>query len=265
MTDRDLTPLDEAHAAMEAAEGATAEAAGLRFYDRLALSELFLMLEAEPEGDQIRPQIFELETGPVVLAFDREDRLAGFAGAPVPYAGLSGRALAEMLAGQGLGLGLNLDVAPSATLLPPDALSWLSERLSAAPEETEARPRDLAPPRGLPEALFPALEDRLRAAGGLASLAYLAAVTYEAGPQSHLLAFIDPLPGAEGALARAVQGALSFSGIEAGALDVAFFAAADPMAATLARVGLRIDLPQPEAPNGPAAPGMDPDAPPRLR
>jgi len=38
------------------------------------------------------------------------------------------------------------------------------------------------------------------------------------------------------------------------------------MAATLSRVGLRFDLPEPpEPPRGPAAPGMDPDAPPRLK
>jgi hypothetical protein len=75
------------------------------------------------------------------------------------------------------------------------------------------------------------------------------------------------MPGAEPALARAVAAALTFSGIEAGSLDVGFFRTADPVAARLARVGLRFDLP--EAPKSEpvagTAPGMNPDAPPRLR
>ncbi|MEO0865181.1 MAG: SseB family protein, partial [Pseudomonadota bacterium] len=59
---------------------------------------------------------------------------------------------------------------------------------------------------------------------------------------------------------------LTFSGIEAGALDVGFFDGADPVTERLARVGLRFDLPQPApATAGPAAPGMDPAHPPRLR
>jgi hypothetical protein len=35
--------------------------------------------------------------------------------------------------------------------------------------------------------------------------------------------------------------------------------------ARLAKVGLRFDIPEPEEAPGPAAPGMDPDRPPRLR
>lgn len=260
---QDITPLDAAHAAMQSApDDPRAE---LRFYDRLALAELFILLEREAEGDVITPRVFPLETGPVVLAFDREDRLAAFAEGIAPFAGMSGRALAQMLAGQGLGLGLNLDVAPSAMLLPAEALDWLNTRLQDQPEETRARPRDLSAPHGLPEALIPALDDRLAAAGTLAETAYIAAVTWEEGGRGHLLAFINPVLGAEPALARAVQGALSFSGLEAGSLDVAFFAGTDPVAAALARVGLRIDLPKPAQPLERKAPGMDPEAPPRLR
>ena len=82
-----------------------------------------------------------------------------------------------------------------------------------------------------------------------------------------MLAFVDAAPGAEGALAQAVGEALTFSGIEAGALDVAFFDASDPVAPRLARVGLRFDLPALARPERaePSAPGMDPDKPPKLR
>ena len=95
-------------------------------------------------------------------------------------------------------------------------------------------------------------------------MAYLTEATYESGAKTHLLAFINAAPAAEEALARAVNEALTFSGIEAGSLDVAFFKASDPVSAKLARTGLRFDLPQPEAPTAPTAPGSDPERPPKL-
>lgn len=258
------TPLDDAHAAMEAAPGD--DAARLAFHDRLASAELYLLLDREPEdGEALDPRLFETSQGSFVLAFDRVERLSDFAEGSAPYAALSGRILAGMLAGQGVGLALNPGVAPSAYLMPPEAVTWLSETLSEAPDELEARPRELAPPGDLPERLLTALDAKLASARGLARMAYLAGVTWEGGARGHLLAFIDATPGAEGALARAVREALVFSGLEAGALDVAFFAAHDAVAARLARTGLRFDLPRFEARVAPAPPGSDPDAPPRLR
>lgn len=260
-----MTPLDQAHAAMEAAPGD--DALRLRFYDRLAGSELVLLLEAEPEGARIRPAIFPVEGERFVLVFDREDRLTAFAEGAAPYAALSGRALAGMLAGQGIGLGVNLGVAPSSILIEAASVDWLAATLAAAPEEVEERPEELAAPVGLPEMLLTALDQRLATAEGLARMAYLVGATYAGGRRGHLMAFVDVLPGAEPALARAVGDALTFSGVEAGTLDVGFFRAADPVAARLARVGLRFDLP--EAPKigqiAGTAPGMDPDRPPRLR
>ncbi|NKX43113.1 SseB family protein [Roseicyclus persicicus] len=258
-----MTPLDHAHAAMEAAP--EDEAARLRFYDRLAGAELVLLLEAEAEGDRIRPQVFPVEGQRFVLVFDREERLAEFAGGPAPYAALSGRRLAEMLAGQGIGLGVNLGVAPSSILIEAGSVDWLAATLAEAPEEVEERPEEIAAPGGLPERLLEALDARLAAAEGLARMAYLVGATYAGGRRGHLMAFVDPVPGAEPALARAVGAALTFSGIEAGSLDVGFFRASDPVAGRLARVGLRFDLPEAPKAEAPGAPGMDPDAPPRLR
>ena len=263
MTAPDLTPLDLAHAAMEARP--EDDAARLRFYDCLGSSELFLLLDAEPEGDTIRPRLFELEDGPVAVVFDRELRLAEFAGGIVPYVALSGRVLAEMFAGQGIGLGLNLDVAPSAILLPAPAVDWMQAQFATRPVEAEAIPREIRAPAGLPEALLTALDGKLALAAGLAGAAHLVAVTYGDGRHGHLLGFTGALPGAEPALARVVHEALVFSGLAAGELDVAFLAEDDETAARLARVGLRFDLPAPPRPEGPAAPGMDPDAPPILR
>ena len=261
-----MTPLDIAHDAMEtASEDASAR---LRFYDCLAGAELFLLLADEAEGDAIRPQIFPIEGQSLVLAFDQEERLSAFVdGAAAPYAVLTGRCLAEMLASQSMGLGLNLGVAPSAIILDAEAMTWLAETLSARPDEVEETPEELSAPVGVPEPVLTAIDSKLAAAGGLAKMAYLALAQYAGGRTAHLVAFIDPLPGAEPALANAVTEALTFSGIEAGSLDIAFFKASDQVAASLARVGLRFDLPEAEAKSQTpgAAPGMDPSKPPKLR
>ncbi|MFN3644462.1 MAG: SseB family protein [Gemmobacter sp.] len=256
------SPLDIAHAAMTAAPDD--DAARLRYFAALADAELVLMLEAEAEGGRIVPKLFPLTDGPVVLAFDGDDRLAAFAEGPVPYAALPGRVIARQLAGQGVGLGVNLG-GDAAFLVPPAALDWLAGTLDRAPDRDTARPRAFRAPGGLPRALLAALDAKLARAGGIAAAAVLAGVEYEGGRQGHLLAFLDAAPGAEDALARAAAEALTFSGVEAGEMDVAFLAAADPAAQAMLRAGLRIDLPAPAAaaPAAPRPPGSD--GPPRLR
>ncbi len=258
------TALDMAHAAMEAAP--EDEAARLRFYERLADSELFLLLGAEPEGDKIQPEVFATEEGEFVLVFDREERLAEFAGKIVPYASLSGRMIVKMLEGSDIGLGVNLDVAPSQTLMPAVALDWLRQTLAHNPKEVEAGVEEILPPTGLPEVLLTALDAKLATAAGLAVDAYLVGLRYSGGGHGHLLGFVGAKDGAEAALAQAVSEALTFSGIEAGALDVGFFAASDEMSARLARVGLRFELPKMKERKifAPSKPGSDPDKPPRL-
>ena len=261
----EMTPLDTAHAAMEAAP--QDDAARLRFYERLADSELFLLLTEEAQGDNISPSLFDTGDGTFVLVFDREERLAEFAGKAVPYAALSGRIVAQMLAGQGIGLGVNLEVAPSSILIPAEAVDWLSGTLGHAPDEVEQGIEEFTAPAGLPETLLTALDAKLATAAGLASSAYLVGVRYAGGGQGHLLGFVDATEAAQPALAKAANEALTFSGIEAGAMDVGFFAASDPVAAKLARAGLRFDLPEPDAPQEykPVKPGSDPEKPPRLK
>ncbi|MBR2655798.1 MAG: SseB family protein [Loktanella sp.] len=260
-----MTDIDTAHAAMEAAPDD--DAARLRFYERLADSEIYLLLGEEAEGDQITPALFDVEGVQYALIFDREERLSDFVGRAAPYAALPGRALVQMLAGQSVGLGLNLEVAPSGMLIPPDAVDWLAQTLSHAPSETEARLTAIAAPRQLPQSVVTGLDRKLAIAAGLAQTAYLVAATYDSGAQGHVLAFVDAVSGAEKALASATGEALTFSGIEAGVMDVLFLQASDPMAARLARVGLRFDLPVPDrhTPQAPSAPGMDPSKPPKLR
>jgi SseB protein N-terminal domain len=258
-----VTLLDAAHAAVSA--DPENEALRLRFFERLADGEMVLLLEREASGERLEPRIFALEDGPVVLVFDREERLASFTGGIAPYAALPGRVIASLLKGQGIGMGVNLGVAPSSMLLPPEAMDWLAETLENSPEEVEAEPESFHPP-AVPAAVIAALDGKLARAGGLAASAVLAAVTYRGGRRGHMLAVLDVANGAEAALARAMNEALVFSGIEAGELDVVFLGVSDPAAEAMMRVGLRFDLPEPQVQDrAPAAPGMDPSRPPKLR
>ena len=258
----EMTPLDEAHAAMMAAEDD--DTARLRFYERVADVELFLLLEAEPDEDQVTPVLLQEE---YVLVFDRAERLAAYVGEPAPYVALSGRAIAGMLEGQDLGLAVNIGVAPSEILLPAGAVAWLRDTLAHAAGEVEARIERVLPPAGLPEVLIAAIDAKLATATGMAAGAYLVGVEYPGGGKGHLLAFIGAIPRAQDALVRAASEALTFSGIEAGAMDVGFFAPSDPTVEKLAKVGLRFDLPQGEGlqqtPRMP--PGSDPSQPPILK
>jgi len=259
----ETTQLDVAHGAMMANE--EDGLARLRFYERLADGELFMLLEGEAQGDQISPALFEVEDQQFVLVFDREARMVEFYGKIAPYAALSGRGMAQMLEGQRIGIALNMGVAPSAMLIPAEAVDWLAQTLGSDPEEVEGQITELTAPVGLPESLLEALDRKLATAAGLAVEAYLCGVTYESGGRGHMLAFVGTVDGAEAALTAAVNEALVFSGIDAGMLDVAHLEGGDPVSERVAKVGLRFDLPAPQMPQQPGAnPGMDPNKPPKL-
>jgi hypothetical protein len=257
-----VTLLDAAHAAVSA--DPENEALRLRFFERLADGEMVILLEREAVGESLEPKVFDLEDGPVVLVFDREERLASFTGGIAPYAALPGRVIAGLLKGQGIGLGVNLGVAPSSMLLPPEAMDWLAETLDEVPQELEAVAEQFLPP-SVPEAVVSALDAKLARAGGLALAAVLAGVVYRDGRRGHMLAILDVADGAEGPLARAMGEALVFSGVEAGELDVVFLASSSMASEAMGRVGLRFDLPALKEPDAPSAPGMDPSRPPKLR
>ena len=260
-----MTPLDIAHAAMERDE--TDEASRLRFFDCLADGEFFLLLEEEPEGNDLKPRLFPLEEGPVILIFDLEERMAEFSGGVAPYAALPGRVIAQMLAGQGIGLGVNLGVAPSQMILPPEAMDWLAGLLEGAPEEAEDVPERFEIPRRLPAALVQALEAKLARMAGLAAFALLMGVTYRGGRRGHMLAIVGAAEAAREALAHAVREAVVFSGLEAGVLDVTFLTGEEEILARMVQVARRFDIPAPEVREraAPAAPGSDPERPPKLR
>ncbi|MFZ9198976.1 MAG: SseB family protein [Paracoccaceae bacterium] len=256
--------LDLAHAAMQAGDEAEARA----FYRLLADAPLCLLLSAPAEGDQLQPQVFDLSDGPVILAFDSEERLAAFQDGPQPYAVLPGRVIAQAVAGQGVSLGLNLGTgAESETLLPPEVLTHLLALLDVSSDVLVGQARRFEPPQ-VPTAAQAALAAAVQSAAGLVVGAVLAAVTYDTGARGHILALIGANPAAEPALAQAMAEALSFAGLEAAALDVVFLSAEAPALRRIAAVGHAFEIIQPMIPDAPVsapAPGSDPDRPPRLR
>ncbi len=260
------TPLDISCELMKASQ--EDDAARLRFFESVAETELFVLLEKEHSGEEkISPLILPVEEQQYILVFDREERLAQFAqDSQSAYAAMSGRVLVELIAGASLGIGINLGVEASEMLLPASAIEWLKTTLEADPIESKGQISEVFAPHGLPEIFITSLDRKLALTQGLADFVYLVGVQYEGGVRSHLLTFINHVPGSEDALARLVSEALIFSGVEAGALDVAFFKQSDSICASFARFGLRFDLPvKSEASAAPKAPGMDPNKPPVLK
>lgn len=260
-----MTHLDDAHAAMMQNEDD--DAARLKFYSKLADTELFVLLDDDEIPDQVRPRLFDLEDGPVVLAFDLEERLTAFVGGPAPYAALPGRVVAAQLAGQGVGLGLNVGDAPSSIILPADVLDWLSATLETKPLEVAAVPQGFGYPWGIPASVTERLIEKLGANPGLADAVLMAEVVYAQGRRGHILAVLGANAGSESALTGAVSEAIVFSGLDMAEIDVVFLAPNDPRIKAIADIALRLDLPKPVAMPKPERriPGMDPQKPPILR
>lgn len=252
------TPLDLAFRAQEA--DPSDPVPRLRFHERILDAELLLVLEDAP-GERLAPRAFDLADGRFVLAFDRDDRLAGFLGAPAHFAALSGRRLAALLAGQGTGLALNLG-APSATLLAAEAVDWLAAMAGQGPSVAEARPVGYGAPDP-PPALLAGVGAKLAALAGLVATAHLVEARYPA--EARLLLALGGVPeAARPAVAAAVAEAVRFTGLDGLELDVTFTDPGSPGRAALERAGLRLRLPEPERPARPG-PGTDPSRPPKLR
>lgn len=255
-----MSVLDDAFAAAQA--DPDNETRQMSYYAAFAEAEVFLLLEAESDGDTAAPRTVDPGTGPMALAFDREDRLAAFLGVPAPYLAVSGRQVAELLAGAGLGLAFNLDT-DFETAFDTETLGWLSG-VTGDPTPATETPVDLRAPQQLPHDLLEAIDRKLAMAAGYASRAVLVDAGYKGGDRAHLLAVLDCAPEAEQPLAAALAEAMAFMGFGAGWLDVTFLASDNALAQQMENVGLVFDLPEPGA-SEPSAPGMDPRKPPKLR
>jgi hypothetical protein len=240
----------------------------MRLLERIMDAEMFLLLADEPEHDRIDPRMLEMDEGRFILAFDRGERLADFLDSPAPYIALPGRRLVEMIAGQDVGLALNLGVAPSEMLLPPDAVAWMADLGSGAPELHEAKLTGIAMPRNLPSGLMGALDPKLAAMAPVIDEAHLVEAEFEGGDHALLLVLFGVPEEARRDVAAAIGEAVRFSGVEHARLDVTFLDARAPTRAQIEAVSVRIELAALKPAGAPAAakePGSDPDAPPRLR
>lgn len=220
-----------------------------RMLSRLADTELAVALVTEPAGDRVDLRIFPLDAGPVALACDAEDRLAGFLGGPVAYAAMPGRVLAGLLKSEGAGLLVNPG-HPSEMLLDAAMLDWLTSALAAAPEPTDARLRLTAPAPAVVETLAQPLAERLADMRGLIAGAALAGAGH-----GHVVLIAGADPAHQPAIAKALAEALAFLPPQSGGVDVSF------TDATLPAGILRFDLTPPEVPE----PAPRPKGPPILR
>lgn len=251
-----MTVLDQAYRNMT--ENGEGEGARMSYFAALRTAELHLVLEEEPSGDTVKPMVLETSDSRVALVFDTELRMADFMQSPVAYLCLSGRRIVDMLAGEGIALGVNLGCS-SENLLPVDVVSWLHENTPGDVASVLEQPSGIFPPGDLPEAFIEALDARLAQFGGNERSAYLAQAEYEHHEKRHLLSVVGLPAEAHQGLAASVAEALHYSGLETSTLDVSFHMSGDAIIAKLELVGLRFDLP-----NAPEAKAVDPKKPPRL-
>lgn len=238
------------------------DAARARVLNRLADTELFVALEGDPVGDRAKLRLFDLPAGRLAIAADDEARLAGFFDAPTGHLAMPGRALAAMLAPEGVTLMVNPG-APSEMLLDAATLGWLAEALSQAPAEEKAGPARLsAPSPEMVAALAEPLAARLSDMAGLAEAAGLAAAEWPDGSAGHLLVLDGVAEAQRPLIAKALAELLAFLPPLPAPCDVAFDLPL-PDGALI----LRLDrtVPEPAPAPAPRAPGSDPDKPPILQ
>lgn len=219
-----MTPLDRLCPQPFHEAGDAARAAILR---HLVDTRLYAALAGEAEAE--RAQLLRLDgpDGPLALACDSDERLAGFFGRAVDHAAMPGRVLARMLAEAGVALLVNPG-APSEMLIDAGTLGWLVAALADQPQTDSAAAR-LSPP--LPEAvalLLPALGARLADMEGLAQAATLTHARWTDGREGHLLVIEGADPGAEAAIAKAIAELAAFLPPIPGGLDVSFAALTPP-------------------------------------
>ena len=238
------------------------DAARARVLNRLADTEIFVALARDPEGDRVALRMFDLPTGPMAVATDAEDRLAAFFAEPVAHVALPGRALAAMLAPEGVALMVNPG-APSEMLLDPAMLGWLAQALQSAPAEDQAGPAQLtAPAPEMVAALAEPLAARLTDMAGLAEGAALVAADWPDGARGHLIVLSGVAEDHRPLVAKALAELIAFLPPLPQPCDVAFDL---PTPDSALRLQLDPIVPEPAPKSAPRAPGSDPDKPPILR
>ncbi|REF72492.1 MULTISPECIES: SseB family protein [Paracoccus] len=250
-----MTPLDELCQVPFHEADAPARS---RILSRLADTELFVALLAEPADDRAELRLFDLPEGRFALACDREERLAGFVGGPVAYLALPGRVLAAALAEEGRGLLVNPGHG-SQLMLDAGVLAWLVRALEARPSMApdEAARRLGAPSPQAVALLAEPLAQRLGDMAGLVGRLALVAAEWRDGRQGHALILSGVEPAHQAAVAKALAELLAFLPELPGGVDIGFAEPDLPAGALI--------LEPPPPPPAPEPVRRDPSAPPRLR
>ena len=202
----------------------------------------------------------EVEERTLALAFDSEVRLAEFVEGAADTLTLTGSDLADLLAGTGLGLGVNLGPSGAPMELTPDNLDWILEEAPPEVGEAEGAIDAVHRPDNVPPGLLEALDARLATLPGQAEAAYLVAAKGEE-VDTLLLVITGAHPAKRSAVAGQIAEGLRFSDVDS-PLDITFADPGDPLLLAVARHGIRFDVPKDGGSQMP--PGSDPDKPPRL-
>mgnify|MGYP002870330219 FL=1 len=238
----------------------------LQFYNALLDAQLFLLLNEEPQEDELLPQIKDIESNRYVLVFENEDRLVDFCGNVAPYAAVSGRVLIEMLEGQEIGLAFNLNAKAAEALLPKDVVEWLSEVIRQVPEMYHAKPKAFFPLDQKAERTLVVLHEKLATVASLAKSFFLSGVEYDDATRGILLAIIDADVSAEPILSKMAHEAVAFGGIQDAVFDVVFLKKNDQALASIEKQAIKLQLTkvEPKTHVQRHIPGADPDKPPKL-
>ena len=241
-----VTAIDRAYSEM--IDGGEAEL--LRFYQVLAGSDLLVLLDASDENEVPEPKIIPVEAGQYVLVFDLKERVTELTGYDAPTSRVAGREVFQLMRGRGIGVAVNMGEAPSAMLIPGDAIDWICDTLDdaaaaenapvPAPAPAAGRFKALLAPHNFPDTLQLALTDKLAPVADLYDKALLLRAEYDDGQSGYLVAFSAVEDANRGVIAASVNDALAtFRGKEV-ALDIAFMARDEPLLDRIGRVATHL-------------------------
>ena len=212
------------------------------FYEALIDTELYLLLEKEIESGIACPKLIETSEDKYALVFDTIARLVDFTENSSPYLALTGRMVLPMLKEQKLGLGLNLNLAvPSEILLSSRDIDWLQTIVEQAPERLHDKITAFSKP-SIPFVVRDVLNKKLRYLSDIVAGAWTAEAIYLNGHKSQVIAFVDVNPMMHGAVAKAVNEALTFIPHADELTDVIFLKVENPLLKKIKKVGTFINF-----------------------
>ncbi len=230
----------------------------------IARSELFVATTTEVMGSDFDPMLVSFGEEPYIAVFDSAAKLSDFEGASGHFVSVSGRAIAQMLVGQNIGVVLNPKSHSWSHVLDVETLEWMAELDRFELIEDDLNELTIQPISQGATELVQALDEVLPAAMGLASCVFLVEVSADGSRHSAAI-FCDAKSDAHSVLKQLIQEMVLYSGQIQSELSVGFVQSDSPQYSTFVRQGLRLDIPQPKRAATITAPGMDPQKPPKLR